>query len=290
MEAKVKKREWVKTAAIIFLAILLVLTFFSNTIMNASLPEVAAQSVTSGAINAKIRGSGTIAANETYDVTISQTRKIASVKVKVGQQVNAGDVLFTLEAAESDELKQAQDALESLERAYEKALLSAATSDAQENREVEKAREAYNEALAIYRQYSTMDAANLATAQAQADAELKELQREQKRLQKELTDAQSDRDYTEAQAKVTELEAKITELEAKYQEAQKVVDDYVSPPVMDQDYINAQIAQKKAELEAAKVQKENDWGTYGSYYQFLLNDISYGDREIARIYGMMLTF
>ena len=108
MEANVKKREWVKTAAIIFLAVLLVLTFFSNTIMNASLPEVAAQSVTSGAINAKIRGSGTIAANETYDVTISQTRKIASVKVKVGQQVNAGDVLFTLEAAESDELKQAQ--------------------------------------------------------------------------------------------------------------------------------------------------------------------------------------
>ena len=63
MEAKVKKREWVKTAAIIFLAVLLVLTFFSNTIMNASLPEVAAQQVSSGAINAKIRGSGTIAAN-----------------------------------------------------------------------------------------------------------------------------------------------------------------------------------------------------------------------------------
>ena len=290
MEAKVKKREWVKTAAIIFLAILLVLTFFSNTIMNASLPEVAAQSVTSGAINAKIRGSGTIAANETYDVTISQTRKIASVKVKVGQQVNAGDVLFTLEAAESDELKQAQDALESLERAYEKALLSAATSDAQENREVEKAREAYNEALAIYRQYSTMDAANLVMAQAEADAELKELQREQKRLQKELTDAQSDRDYTEAQAQVTELEAKITELEAKYQEAQKAVDDYVSPPVMDQDYINAQIAQKQAELEAAEAQKENDWGTYGSYYQFLLNDVSYGDREIARIYANDVDF
>ena len=53
---RTKRREWVKTFAIIFLAILLVLTFFSNTIMNRSLPEVAAQYVESGTINAKIRG------------------------------------------------------------------------------------------------------------------------------------------------------------------------------------------------------------------------------------------
>ena len=38
METNVKKREWVKTVAIIFLAVMLVLTFFSNTIMNHSLP------------------------------------------------------------------------------------------------------------------------------------------------------------------------------------------------------------------------------------------------------------
>ena len=62
-ETKVSKREWVKTAAIIFLAILLVLTFFSNTIMNATLPEVAAQQIEGGTINAKIRGSGTVGAN-----------------------------------------------------------------------------------------------------------------------------------------------------------------------------------------------------------------------------------
>ena len=50
MENGVRKREWVKTAAIILLAVLLVLTFFSKTIMNASLPEVATQQVSSGAI------------------------------------------------------------------------------------------------------------------------------------------------------------------------------------------------------------------------------------------------
>ncbi len=39
-EEKKFKRGWVKNVAIIFLAVLLVLTFFSNTIMNRSLPEV----------------------------------------------------------------------------------------------------------------------------------------------------------------------------------------------------------------------------------------------------------
>ena len=83
MENSVRKREWVKTAAIIFLAVLLVLTFFSKTIMNASLPEVAAQQAASGAINARIRGSGTVEASEVYNVTIKQTRKVASVLVTV---------------------------------------------------------------------------------------------------------------------------------------------------------------------------------------------------------------
>ena len=93
METNVKRREWVKTAAIIFLVVMLVLTFFSNTILNHSLPEVATANVTSGTINAKIRGSGTVSANETYDVTIKQTRKVASVKVRVGDSVSAGDVI-----------------------------------------------------------------------------------------------------------------------------------------------------------------------------------------------------
>ena len=37
------RRAWIKNTAIIFLVILLLLTFFSNTILNHSLPEVSAQ-------------------------------------------------------------------------------------------------------------------------------------------------------------------------------------------------------------------------------------------------------
>ena len=41
-EKVLKKRAWIKNAIIIFLAVMLLLTFFSNTILNYSLPEVAA--------------------------------------------------------------------------------------------------------------------------------------------------------------------------------------------------------------------------------------------------------
>ena len=176
MENGVRKREWVKTAAIILLAVLLVLTFFSKTIMNASLPEVATQQVSSGAINARIRGQGTVEASEVYNVTIKQTRKVSSVLVKTGQEINVGDTLFVLEAEDSDELKQAETDLETLQQNYDKSLIEAGNTAAQKNRDVQNARDDYNEALAIYRQYSTMDASQLATQKAASEAKLKELQ------------------------------------------------------------------------------------------------------------------
>lgn len=107
-----KKREWIKTAAIIFLSVMLVLTFFSNTIMNYSLPEVATQYVTSGSITAKIRGTGVIESGDPYEVEIKESRKVESVAVKVGDEVQKGDVLLYLEEKESEELKAAQKNLE----------------------------------------------------------------------------------------------------------------------------------------------------------------------------------
>lgn len=215
METNVKKREWVKTVAIIFLAVMLVLTFFSNTIMNHSLPEVATANVTSGTINAKIRGQGTVSANETYDVTIKQTRKVASIKVKAGQEVAAGDVLFTLEAEESDELKQAQADLESMELNYEKSLIAASTEAARENREVQKLQETYNDLLAQYHQYSNKDASQIAKEKAAADAKLKELQADSKAAQS---------DYEARVAEKTELESEASELKTHIASLKAVMD------------------------------------------------------------------
>ncbi|MCR5310715.1 MAG: efflux RND transporter periplasmic adaptor subunit, partial [Lachnospiraceae bacterium] len=93
-----KRKEWIKNFAIIFLAILLVLTFCSNTIMNYSLPEVAAQYCYSGEITNKVRGNGTVEAEDPYKVIFKQSRKVDSVVARVGDMVEKGDVLFKLEA------------------------------------------------------------------------------------------------------------------------------------------------------------------------------------------------
>lgn len=208
---KTKRREWVKTAAIVFLSVLLVLTFFSNTIMNRSLPEVAAQYVSSGAINARIRGTGQVSANETYDVTLSQTRKIRSVKVTVGQQVTAGDTLFVLEADESDELKQAQKTLEDMELSYQKNLITLSNGNSTEDHGIQKLQNAYNEALAAYRLYSNMDPSQLKLALEQAKASYTELQRYAEDVAKELASVQQD--LSDAQAAAAGVETQIADLE-----------------------------------------------------------------------------
>lgn len=253
METNVKRREWVKTAAIIFLAVMLVLTFFSNTILNHSLPEVATANVTSGTINAKIRGSGTVSANETYDVTIKQTRKVASVKVRVGDSVSAGDVLMTLEAEESDELKQAQTELESMELSYEKSLIAASTEAARENRDVQKLREAYNDLLAQYNQYSTMDARQIASAKAAADAKLKDLQAASKAAQEA---------YDARNAEKAELESESTALKARVSALRTIQD-------------------KKSEVAAAKATLAQDEMQYGSDYKYLFETIAEKDENKA---------
>ena len=129
METTVKKREWVKDAAIIFLAVLLVLTFFSNTIMNRSLPEVATAAVASGNIIAKVRGSGIVTATGKNQVKAKDMRTIRSVMVKVGQEINAGDVLFVLGEGDETALDTAKENLRKLQYEYQRLALEAPTYD-----------------------------------------------------------------------------------------------------------------------------------------------------------------
>ena len=119
-----KKREWIKNAIIIFLVVMLILTLFSNTIMNYSLPEVSAQYTSSGQITNKVRGTGVVETADPYKVEVKEARKIASVKVRPGDVVEIGDVIYELEDGESEELKEALDELKKLEDAYENKIIT----------------------------------------------------------------------------------------------------------------------------------------------------------------------
>ena len=130
-EAGGKRREWVKTVAIIFLSVLLVLTFFSNTIMNYSLPEVATQYVEPGTITAKIRGSATVESADPYSVKLKTTDNInatgvyevESIEVKRGDMVEKGDVLCVLASVKNTMAEDKQEEIDMLVAQYERDVL-----------------------------------------------------------------------------------------------------------------------------------------------------------------------
>ncbi len=166
-----KKREWIKTAAIVFLSVMLVLTFFSSTIQNWSLPEVATQYVQSGSITAKAMITGTVESVDPYEVKVTETRKVASVAVRTGDKVEKGDVLVYLEAKDSKELEEAKKALETAQNEYSKAILSEKYT-AEDISEANKGTSAESYRDQITRAQNTVKAAEGAvkTAEAAADA------------------------------------------------------------------------------------------------------------------------
>lgn len=232
VKEKSKKRELIKTIAIIFLAVLLVLTFFSQTIMNRSLPEVATQMASSGTINAKVRGSGTLAANESYEVNINQTREVRSVCVKVGDKVETGDLLFVLGDVESQELKTAQEALDNARISYQKRVLELSKTYATEDQNVKTIREDLEEAYALRdANYVTDEEISLAKADVATARNgltgIKSVLSQIELALKELNALQTDsEEYTNAKAKVTELEAKVSQLEGTIDGYDKEIEGY----------------------------------------------------------------
>ena len=144
-----KRREWIKNVAIIFLAALLVLTFFSGTIQNYYLPEVAVQYTTSDSVSSGIRASGTVNAEKTYSIVAEGTRTVESVLIRNGDEVSAGDVILTLEDTESEELAAAREELKRLQNDYERALLGQSSSSTTSlEQAVSNAEIAYSRAVA----------------------------------------------------------------------------------------------------------------------------------------------
>ena len=194
MDMKVKNRAWVKNAVIVFLLILLVLTFFSNTIMNRSLPEVSAKNVTEGPITARVRGSGTVTASGSYEVRATETRKISAVRVRAGQEVEVGDVLFLLDTDNSEELEQAREELRQLELSKQRTSASAPSFDySLAERHIEQTREKLDEAReAEALAYLAMESnANAPTDRIkEANARVEALEEQQEAAQSALEEAQ----------------------------------------------------------------------------------------------------
>ena len=264
MEFKPKNREWVKNAAIVFLAVLLVLTFFSNTWMNRSLPEVATQSVTDGSITAKVRGTGTVTANGTHQVKADQTREIRAVMVKAGQEVSAGDVLFILGEGDSAEIEAAEEALRALQVSYQKAAVGPVYSYKVQELEIESAMQEWREAEAALQDVKNASPRDLPNAQkeaAEAEVEAAEAMVEAaKKAVAEETMTLSIFQASYAEQIQPDIDA-LSDAEAQYQEASAIASDYrvqrdklkmELQQLKDEGASEEAISAKEAELETAE--------------------------------------
>ncbi len=280
VQEKSKKRELIKTIAIIFLVIMLLLTFFSQTIMNHSLPEVATQVVQSGTINAKIRGSGTVAANESYEVVMEQTREVRSVCVKAGDTVEEGTLLFVMGDMESQEMKDAQNALQEAELAYQKQILTFSKTYAENDLKVKNLRLDLEKAIHDRDTNKVSDTeisyakGNLASAKTQ-QSQLELLLGELKAAQ------ESSEEYTEAKSKVDELNNKIKELETAadgYREQLGELnttgevnhDKAISTAQTALDTAQSALSAAQAELNAAQTTLNTDYIAYRDTYNSLI--------------------
>lgn len=207
------RKDRIKTIAIVFLAIMLVLTLFSNTIMNYSLAEVSTQMIFGDQLTTKVRGSGVIESGETYAVSIKESRKIASMRVRTGATVSTGDLLFTLSEADSSELTAARESLTAAEREYETAVLSAGFTTA----EREKLESGVMMSLAEKQDALAAAKSKVEAAQAKVDALTEQISNAGENSV-DLT--QETLDYTKAKKELTEAELDKTNKELAYQAAQ----------------------------------------------------------------------
>lgn len=130
MNNKLKSRkDLIKNIAIVFLAVMLVLTFFSNTIMNWSLPEVSGKYTEYGEIKTGVRGSGAVVSNMTYSEVVNGSRKVEEVFVYRGSQVEAGQTLMILGPANGDKIEALTAEVKTLSEAYDKAILNKTVYD-----------------------------------------------------------------------------------------------------------------------------------------------------------------
>lgn len=182
-ETESRRKKLVKRFAVVFLVTLLLLTFFSNTILNYSLPEVAVANVSSGTVSNKVRVQGTVEMSSDYKVEVSGARVVKEVLIESGDTVKKGQVLFTFEEGENTELAQEQAALDQLELNYAKSLLKQAPDYEDDNDGIKEAKEALKEAIDA-QDKAEKNAKKKAAAEKAAKTAQKNVDNQQKKVDK----------------------------------------------------------------------------------------------------------
>ncbi len=264
-ESLKKNRTWVIKLAAVFFVILLLLTFFSNTIMNYSLPQVATQAIQSGTITSKVRGSGTVTTANPYNVTVSSERKIKIVNVKEGDSVEQGALLVMFEDTDSSDLTRAKKTLEQAKTDYQKYIVANELS----NEVVQRVENGQNGDFSGYKTRLEQAKQSVDAYQAQVDSytsSTKKLQAQLDALQNTTADTSAEQraldvanqELQAAQAEQTTAENTVNSMQEQYSLYQESGNDVsgvaASLAVAKNTLMNAQNRVTNAQLAVDKAQ------------------------------------
>lgn len=212
-----KDKKWVTKAIIIFIAFLLVLTFFSNTIMNLFIPKVVGKKTYRGNLSYTNNSTAVVEPVNKYKVETIAGRKVDRVLVTDYDEVKKDDVLITLTPVEDrSALDALKKELQGLQREEECAARTPSGTDyASLRSSVSRA------------QYQLKEAKEeLAAARSKKD-KISTAQKIIDKNQKNLPSLTSE--VQQASATVEDLNKKIDEVASEIETRQKRIDE-IKPP------------------------------------------------------------
>ncbi len=255
---KINKKDIIKNVAIALLIVLLILTFFSNTFLNMSLPEVSAQYPKYSTLSTAVKASGVIRANDSYNVIfeadakqdLTQSRKVTSVYYKEGDMVEKDAVIMTLASGNSSQLDDLISQYNSLKSQYDLSKLDDNITALQNNQtissaldEINKAKENLNKLRGQY---------DIAVKGGDLSGVLKEELKELQKKYDELTERS-----TELSSLISELEADISAAKSALKQSGITYEDLQPELTRNQgDYIRAESEFTRINSEVESLQQQ----------------------------------
>ena len=131
----VQRNKTIGRLSLMFISLMIILTFFSNTISNLTLPRVQAARPANGALIKEIFGEGTVEAKQVWEEYVETNLRVTEVFVGLGDSVSQGQPILSLDVKSLQDsyldeqahlellelsLDGTEDVLEQKQRDYEK--------------------------------------------------------------------------------------------------------------------------------------------------------------------------
>ena len=263
MKKTTTRKDIIKNIAIAFLAVMLVLTFFSNTIMNWSLAQVNGAYTEYGTIRTGVRGTGTVKANTVFEQAVKGEARVGSVYVREGDWVQEGQVLMMLESTEKGDLEALEEQLENLRTSYNRELLSRDSEPDYTLTELDiaDAKEALEELKEKRAQFTDEKILEIKSEYEAAEKNIEALNEEIEKIEeqiKELSETSDDESIVEARKKRDNAK---TTLEWAEEQLEKAQEEFSEVSYTDLTSLNSQkeqLARSLATLYENKTDLQNE--------------------------------